>query len=76
MMMMNTLYRPPSLSQSHPNFHFLFVKLQMRCTLNETILAKSRRKEETNKQFKTSFNYCSSGSGQNSVIPVVFIVPE
>ena len=25
---------------------------------------------------KTSFNYCSSGSGQNSVIPVVCHVPE
>ena len=25
---------------------------------------------------KTSFNYCSSGSGQNSVIPVVCDVPE
>ena len=27
-------------------------------------------------EFKTSFNYCSSGSGQNSVIPVVCNVPE
>ena len=27
-------------------------------------------------QFKTSFNYCSSGSDQNSVIPVVCDVPE
>ena len=27
-------------------------------------------------QIKTSFNYCSSGSGQNSVIPVVCDVPE
>ena len=26
--------------------------------------------------FKTNFNYCSSGSGQNSVIPVVCDVPE
>ena len=26
--------------------------------------------------FKTSFNYCSSGSGQNSVIPVLCNVPE
>ena len=26
--------------------------------------------------YKTSFNYCSSGSGQNSVIPVVCDVPE
>ena len=26
--------------------------------------------------FKTSFNYCSSGNGQNSVIPVVCDVPE
>ena len=25
---------------------------------------------------KTSFNYCSSGSGQNSMIPVVCDVPE
>ena len=25
---------------------------------------------------KTNFNYCSSGSGQNSVIPVVCDVPE
>ena len=25
---------------------------------------------------KTSFNYCSSGSGQNSVIPAVCDVPE
>ena len=25
---------------------------------------------------KTSFNYCSSGSGQNSIIPVVCDVPE
>ena len=27
-------------------------------------------------ELKTSFNYCSSGSGQNSVIPVVCDVPE
>ena len=27
-------------------------------------------------RFKTSFNYCSSGSGQNSVIPFVCDVPE
>ena len=27
-------------------------------------------------EFKTSFNHCSSGSGQNSVIPVVCNVPE
>ena len=27
-------------------------------------------------KFKTSFNYCSSGSGQNSAIPVVCNVPE
>ena len=27
-------------------------------------------------KFKTSFNYCSSGSGQNSVIPVVCDLPE
>ena len=27
-------------------------------------------------KFKTSFNYCLSGSGQNSVIPVVCDVPE
>ena len=27
-------------------------------------------------QLKTSFNYCSSGSGQNSIIPVVCDVPE
>ena len=26
--------------------------------------------------FKTSLNYCSSGNGQNSVIPVVCDVPE
>ena len=28
------------------------------------------------KQIKTSFNYCPSGSGQNSVILVVCDVPE
>ena len=28
------------------------------------------------KTFKTSFNYRSSGSGQNSIIPVVCDVPE
>ena len=28
------------------------------------------------REFKTSFNYCSSGSGQNSVIPVLCNVPE
>ena len=27
-------------------------------------------------KFKTSFNCCSNGSGQNSVIPVVCNVPE
>ena len=27
-------------------------------------------------EVKTSFNYCSSGGGQNSVIPVVVYVPE
>ena len=32
--------------------------------------------EEEYSDIKTSFNYCSSGSGQNSVIPVVCNVPE
>ena len=32
--------------------------------------------EATLPDVKTSFNYCSSGSGQNSVIPDVCDVPE
>ena len=32
--------------------------------------------EEECENIKTSFNYCSSGSGQNSIIPVVSHVPE
>ena len=33
-------------------------------------------KETKIKSVKTSFKYCSNGSGQNSVIPVVWGVPE
>ena len=33
-------------------------------------------KDGSYKRFKTRFNYSSSGSGQNSVIPVVSNVPE
>ena len=32
--------------------------------------------QKDNQSVKTSFNHCSSGSGQNSVIPVVCNVPE
>ena len=39
-------------------------------------LKKLKRSNSDLRTIKTSFNYCSSGSGQNSVIPVVCNVPE
>ena len=61
--------------------------LHIYCTLGEN-LAPILRVDTSNAQFvqlaqntisqqiKTTFNYRSSGSGQNSVIPVVCDVPE
>ena len=49
------------------NFHFAAIttsSLPKGLSLQEDIV------------IKTSFNHCSSGSGQNSVIPVVCDVPE
>ena len=36
----------------------------------------SKKSHTVKVRVKTSFNYCSSGSGQNYVIPVVWNVPE
>ena len=40
----------PILDQSGPNFHLLFAKLQMRCTLYKTILAKNHPKREKQRE--------------------------